>query len=47
MGRHFGLSLASVNVDKSLAVNGETFVRVDGHTEKSRIGLQQKSNHAE
>lgn len=35
MGRHFGLSLASVYVYKNLAVNGETLVRIDGHTKKS------------
>lgn len=39
MRRHFGLPLATVLVNKSLAVDGEAFVWVDSHTEKTGVGL--------
>lgn len=42
MRRHFGLPLATVLVNKSLAVDGEAFVWVDSHTEKTGVGLQKK-----
>lgn len=36
---HFHPSLSSVFGDDALCVDGEAAVGVDGHTEKSRVGL--------
>ena len=39
VGRHFVTSLANVHLDDSVGVDGEAFVRIDGHAEETGVGL--------
>ncbi len=39
--RNLVTALVSVDGDGALGVDGETFVRVDHHSEQTRVGLEQ------